>query len=63
VLPPWAKGDPWRFMRMHREALVCILSYVPFAEILLLLLLRTLYANCSISPHNVFAVEGSIVLR
>eukprot|EP00953_Heterococcus_sp_UTEX-ZZ885_P033587 17457-Heterococcus_DN1.PRE.1 len=21
VLPPWAKGDPWRFMRMHREAL------------------------------------------
>ena len=36
VMPPWAKGDPREFIRMHREVTICISFLLYILSILLM---------------------------
>uniref|UniRef100_A0A0K0FFM9 Blue cheese (inferred by orthology to a D. melanogaster protein) n=1 Tax=Strongyloides venezuelensis TaxID=75913 RepID=A0A0K0FFM9_STRVS len=63
VLPPWAKGDPTEFVRMHREALECDYISEHLHEWIDLIFGYKQTGEDAIKAHNVFHhlfYEGSV---
>ncbi|CEF59316.1 Blue cheese [Strongyloides ratti] len=63
ILPPWAKGDPSEFVRMHREALECDYVSEHLHEWIDLIFGYKQIGEDAIKAHNVFHhlfYEGSV---